>query len=101
MASITKAEQEIADRIEQEKLLAAYRDLFGEGEKTRTDTQIRVMADLEARGYIKRTTLVPDRNGETDPLRMAHAEGARSIVLYIQANIAYAVQQQGDHTHGR
>jgi|GEM_PF-3363921 hypothetical protein len=101
MPPVTKADQEIADRIEQEKLLAAYRELFGEDEKTRTDTQIRVMADLEARGYMKRTTLVPDRNGATDPIRMAHAEGARSIVLYIQANIAYAAAQQGENTHGR
>lgn len=81
------------DKIEvlrQSRVMKAYRDLFGDDEKTRSDMQRIVWEDLRVAGYIHQPVFSPDKNGTFDPLSAAFRDGRRSIALYIAANVAFA-----------
>lgn len=94
---LTQAQKDI---IAQEKLMAAYRDMFGGDPASRTPNQQLVMADLEVAGYFKRPTHVPipafvgDRIGAVCPVRSSIAEGRRSLFLYILSNIEFSQKLQ-------
>lgn len=59
---------------------AAYLAVFGrDGE--RTPAQKIVMDDMEARGYIHQSTMVPNKEGIVQDMKMEAAEGMRIHVL--------------------
>lgn len=65
----------------QAKLLRSYAEVFGT-DKKRTEAQKLVMADMEHRGYIHRTTLVATgKDGHSDAQFNASAEGQRLFML--------------------
>ena len=69
-----------ASREKQQRISIAYHSVFGH-DGARTPAQQIVMADMEERGYIHRTTMVPTREGIVQHEKMEHAEGQRSFVL--------------------
>lgn len=83
-------------QMRQEKLMRAYRDLFGDNQATRSEAQILVWEDLQKVGYARQTVFIPDRNGAVCPMRAAFADGRRSVLLYIESNVSFvpAVTQQ-------
>jgi len=75
------------------RLCKAYLVVFGDWEKgPLSDAQRIVKEDLEQRGYIHRTTHLPDGHGAVDPIRAAIAEGARVLVNQLKEFIRYAVK---------
>jgi len=62
------------------RIALAYHAVFGH-EGARTPAQMLVIQDMEERGYIHRTTMVPTREGIVQHEKMEHAEGQRSFVL--------------------
>jgi hypothetical protein len=86
---------------ERGRLLTAYVEVFGSSEATRTAAQSLVMADMEARGYIHRTTLIATgKDGHSDAQFNASAEGQRLFVLntlsLIRAGSAHLASISGD-----
>lgn len=75
-----------------ERLCLAYARVFGQdpapGENdTRSEDQKLVMSDMEFRGYIHRSTMVPDQAGQQCEHRITSAEGQRIFVLNTKALI--------------
>jgi hypothetical protein len=63
-----------------EKLLLAYARVFGQDGK-RTEAQELVMKDMEYRGYIHTPTIVANKYGMVQDIKMECAEGMRIFVL--------------------
>lgn len=63
-----------------ERLCLAYARVLGQ-DGARSDDQALVMADMEHRGYIHRSTMVPDAGGGQCEHRILSAEGQRIFVL--------------------
>jgi hypothetical protein len=63
-----------------DRLCVAYARVFGQ-EGRRNEDQELVMADMEQRGYLHRSTMVPVGDGTIDPPKMECAEGMRIFVL--------------------
>lgn len=79
----------------QEKLAAQYRALFGvppgPGEPdARSEAQIAVWNDLKIAGYADKPVFIPDRTGVLCAMRAAYADGRRSLLLYILANVNFS-----------
>lgn len=73
--------KKVAEREERRrKLLLAYGRVFGV-EGKRTDAQEIVWADFERRGYIYTPTMVPNKDGMVQDMKMECAEGMRIFVL--------------------
>jgi hypothetical protein len=79
----------VAAKLKQEKLMRAYRDLFGANEAARSETQILVWEDLRKRGYEDLPTWVADKEGKICPYRAAITDGSRNYWLYIKANVNF------------
>lgn len=75
-----KAAARAAAQPSYKRLCSAYLEVFGRDEM-RTPAQKLVMQNMEYRGYIHRTTMVPTREGIVQQEKMEHAEGQRSFVL--------------------
>lgn len=87
MVHLTAEQQEL---LRKSKVADAYRKLFGSDPTTRSEIQILVWEDLQRAGYKREPVFVPDRQGQVCGMRAAFADGRRSIVLYIEANVAFA-----------
>jgi hypothetical protein len=74
------APQQTADTAT-DKLALAYAAVFGRDEEHRTEEQRLVMADMERRGYLRRSTAVALPSGEVSPVKMEIAEGMRIFLL--------------------
>ena len=72
--------------LQQSKVIAAYRRVFGTDDATRTADQLTVWHDLEILGYAKKGIFKADKNGAVCPFRAAIADGHRDFFLYIEAN---------------
>lgn len=70
-----------------ERLCLAYARLFGQDDGARSEDQKLVMADMEHRGYINRSTMIPDAGGGQCEHRITSAEGQRIFVLNTKALI--------------
>lgn len=81
-------------QLREEKLAAAYREMFGDDPSKRTSIQELVWADLEARCYYNRPTMIPNTAGDVDRLRTDSAEGARCVFLYIRGNVFFRPEIQ-------
>jgi hypothetical protein len=68
---------------------AAYRRVLGR-DGARTPEQQIVWDDMQARGYVRRSTIAQHTPGRVDPLLMAQAEGCRIYHLQTQEFIARA-----------
>lgn len=66
--------------MEPEQLKLAYARVFGV-ETERNDDQKAVWADMQKRGYIYRTTIVPNSAGNVSNIKMESAEGMRIFML--------------------
>jgi hypothetical protein len=64
----------------QNKILKAYRAVFGQDGK-RTEAQRIVIADIESQGGIWRNAWIPTDKGDLDPYRSAIAEGKRIFAI--------------------
>lgn len=64
-----------------EKLAIAYARVFGRNDESRSEAQKLVWADMEKRGYVRRSTAVPLANGEVQTMKMEIAEGCRIFHL--------------------
>lgn len=62
-------------------LALAYATVFGKDDTHRTEAQRLVMADMEKRGYLRRSTAVPLPSGEVQTVKMEIAEGCRIFLL--------------------
>lgn len=78
------------EQIRQERIMKAYRDLFGTDPNTRSVIQQTVWEDLKLAGYADQTEWIPDKTGALCPIRAALAGGRRSLFLYIQSNVEFA-----------
>lgn len=74
-------EQRSEAQLRAERLFLAYARVFGQDETNRTTDQRLVMADFEHRGYINRSTMIPDAEGGQCEHRLTSAEGQRIFVL--------------------
>jgi len=74
----------------QKRLDRAYAALFGADPAKRTEDQRLVWADMQHRGYIHRTTLIPDGEGKLESIRVEAAEGMRLFQLQTQDKITRA-----------
>ena len=63
-----------------ERLCLAYARVFGQ-DGQRGEDQTLVMEDMDHRGYIHRSTMVPIMDGSVDGVKMECAEGMRIFVL--------------------
>lgn len=88
MAADTKEAQATA-KARARIVCAAYRRVFGR-DGARTPEQDIVWADLQHRGYIRRSTMVANVKGDVCALRTAQAEGCRIFQLQTQEFIARA-----------
>lgn len=76
------------EMLRQQRVMNAYRELFGANPDARSPIQKLVMDDLAEQGYLSKPVFVPDRKtGVLCPLRAAYADGRRSIALYVASNI--------------
>lgn len=82
------------DRLREERLEAAYRQVFGADEAARNADQILVWADLQIAGYKNKPVFVADKTGALCPMRAAIADGRRSLLLYIEANVSFPIATQ-------
>jgi hypothetical protein len=73
--------QQAEARAKAERLCLAYARVLGQDDANRTEDQRLVMADFEHRGYINRSTMVPDQGGGQCEHRITSAEGQRIFVL--------------------
>jgi hypothetical protein len=89
----TSAEQRKEEAAEYGRLMHAYKVVFGDDPKTRSDIQKMVWEDLQKRCYAKQTTVLPGRDGICCPIRMGHAEGSRSVLLYIEACLNFSPER--------
>lgn len=64
-----------------DKVALAYAQVLGRDDEHRTEAQRLVMADMERRGYLRRSTAVPLASGEVSPIKMEIAEGCRIFLL--------------------
>lgn len=69
-----------------ERLCLAYARVFGQEGARSTDQEL-VMSDMEHRGYINRSTMIPDLSGGQCEHRITSAEGQRIFVLNTKALI--------------
>ena len=76
-------------QIKQERLMRAYRDLFGASDGTRSETQLLVWEDLKNAGFARRPTYAVDKQGRADPVMSAHNDGKRWMFLYIEENAEF------------
>lgn len=79
--------KEQRERLEQAKVVDAYKRLFGPDAKTRSEVQRIVWEDLKKVGYARRPVFVADKSGALCPMRAAFADGRRSVMLYIAENV--------------
>lgn len=92
MAGKATTEGEVLKAREAVRLLClAYTQVLGRDGK-RSPAQELVWRDMQARGYAKRTTMVPDAKGAVSELRMAQAEGCRIFHLQTQEFIDRALE---------
>lgn len=63
------------------ELCAAYAKVFGLDDESRSPEQRKVYADMQYRGYINDTTMVPNREGMVQAIKMECAEGMRCFML--------------------
>lgn len=77
---MTQEQKQSEAQIRHDRLCLAYARVLGE-EGARTEDQSLVMADMEHRGYINRSTMVPDAGGGQCEHRITSAEGQRIFVL--------------------
>jgi hypothetical protein len=79
---VSTPEQKQAEaQMRAERLCLAYARVFGQDDANRSEDQRLVMADFEHRGYINRSTMVPDTTGGQCEHRITSAEGQRIFVL--------------------
>lgn len=76
-----------------ERLCLAYARVFGQ-DGARSEDQRLVMEDMEARGYVHRSTMVPCGDGHVDTPKMECAEGMRIFVLNTKTLIRGAVPSE-------
>lgn len=76
------------ERLKLERLEAAYKAVFGDSPATRTKDQLLVWEDLEIAGYMKSPIFAHDKTGALCAMRAAIADGRRSLMLYIMANVS-------------
>lgn len=88
-------------QIKQERLMRAYRDLFGPNDGVRSDTQRLVWEDMQLAGFGKRSTYAVDKTGRADPVMSANQEGRRWIWLYIEANATFVPEAPKPETPQR
>lgn len=67
-------------KVEAEKLIYAYRTVFGVG-AARTPQQQAVLDDMRRRARVDGPIFLLQNNGSLDPLKAAIAEGARIFFL--------------------
>lgn len=72
-----------------ERVCRAYRDVFGDNEKTRSQSQQIVWDDLQIAGFAKTTTQIADKEGRLCAMRTAGNEGRRWMLLYIELNVSF------------
>jgi hypothetical protein len=77
---VSQEQKQAEAQIRHERLCLAYVRVFGE-DGARSEDQALVMADMEHRGYINRSTMVPDAGGGQCEHRITSAEGQRIFVL--------------------
>jgi hypothetical protein len=63
------------------ELCAAYAKVFGLTDETRSDAQRTVYDDMQRRGYIFTPTMVPNKDGMVQDIKMECAEGMRIFML--------------------
>lgn len=83
-------DQKPAEQSAIEKLALAYALVFGKDAATRSAEQRAVWADMEARGYIHRSTAVALTSGEVLLVKMEIAEGMRIFQLQTQHFVSRA-----------
>jgi hypothetical protein len=76
----TPDQKQAEAQMRHERLCLAYARVLGQ-DGARSDDQALVMADMEHRGYIHRSTMVPDAGGGQCEHRISSAEGQRIFVL--------------------
>jgi len=72
------------------ELCAAYAKVFGIDDDKRNDAQRAVYSDMQRRGYIHTPTMVPNKDGMVQNLKMECAEGMRIFMLETNAFIKAA-----------
>lgn len=93
----TQAEKLAEDREKTRQLAIAFRTVLGK-EGQRSPAQLAVWAQLEAMGYRRRTTLVPDAAGQLCELRGAVGEGHRMFFLQIEELVRHASASEEQST---
>lgn len=78
---INQDEQMKEARRRYRELCAAYAKVFGLDDASRSDAQRTVFDDMQKRGYIFTPTMVPNKDGLVQDLKMECAEGMRIFVL--------------------
>ncbi len=86
----TPTQNEAQAQAKANELILAYAQVFGMDHEHRTPAQRLVWADMEHRGYIRRSTMIPDGNGQQCEHRMQSAEGQRIFVLNTQVMVQRA-----------
>jgi len=81
---LTDAQREA---IRQSKVADAYKMLFGDNPKKRTESQQIVWDDMQKVGSVKSPVFVAGKDGAMCPLKAAHLDGRRWVWLYIEANV--------------
>jgi hypothetical protein len=74
----------------QETLALAYAQVFGRDSDHRTEAQRLVWEDMEKRGYVHRSTAVPDASGTVSTVKMEIAEGMRIFHLDTNTFVSWA-----------
>ena len=100
MPTVSPSPEALA-QIKRERLMRAYRDLFGATSGARSDTQRLVWEDLQKVGYARASLFQPDRNGAVCPLRAALAEGRRTAILYIEDAVSFVPEAPKPETPKR
>jgi len=83
---------ELAEAIEQQKLTAAYREVFGTDEKRNT-SQRKVWDDLLEKTLARTSIHSPGRDGKIDPLDAAIRSGRRDIYLHIEKMLHFELDE--------
>ena len=71
------------------RIASAFQDVFGQAGR-RTDSQEDVFRTLSELCYRDKPIFVVDKAGRFDPLRAAHVDGARTVMLAIDEELRLA-----------
>lgn len=77
---MSQEQKQAEAQIRHERLCLAYARVLGQDGARSTDQDL-VMADMEHRGYLHRSTMIPDASGGQCEHRISSAEGQRIFVL--------------------